>query len=139
MVNSKNSGTKLPDKGRCKIEFLAARDAIKTQLDEGWPAKSIWSGMTEKGAFSGGYRNFIKLVNSVILHVDSVKTVDHQETMPASPVFKPVQKTTTASPVEPTKQPAKTEKEPKKITAFEPANTERLGSKDAKRIRDDLI
>lgn len=141
MAKAKKTERELPEKGRCKIEFLAAKDAIKTQIDEGWPAKTIWAGMSENGTFSGGYRNFVKLVNSLILGL----TTSRQSDLKAPQISRAISGN---SPLTPPAQatPGNTKaisqsgaKEPKKISTFEPAKVGGLGARDANKIQDDLV
>jgi hypothetical protein len=141
MAKAKKTERDLPEKGRCKIEFLAAKEAIKTQIDEGWPAKTIWSDMAENGTFSGGYRNFVKLVNSVILGITStrqgeLKTHLVGKVAVASEVVATPAQELTDSPKTATQGGTK---EPKKISTFEPAKVGGLGAKDANKIQDDLV
>jgi Family of unknown function (DUF5338) len=141
MVNpKKTAASELPDKGRCIIEFLAELETIKDQIVKGWPIKTIWSSMYESGTFSGGYRNFVKLVNGRIL---GVKNEPKMTPLSAQPKQVSTENGSKAqahkSTIQPNTNLGNNTREPKKVTTFESFNSDGLGAKNANAIQDDLV
>lgn len=48
------------------VGFLAIRDDVKSALDAGYSAKTVWCNMHQSKRFSFGYDTFLKYVNKLI-------------------------------------------------------------------------
>lgn len=63
-TSAENSAEKMKGRGSLKVAFIASKEAIKKQLDQGYTGKSIFNELQENGAFPGTYRQFMTYLNA---------------------------------------------------------------------------